>query len=835
MRLVAPSETGRTHLLGQLAADMESRGFTVFHVTGRRSFRDQQYVALREAGLVQLRGAQSESDIGDELLQSVAPAAHPVLLIDDAEHLDLTSAYLLEQLRSRRDTPTVVVAPPFVMLDDHGRAASHKIRTTARLELEPLGYAQISLLAQRVLGAPAQPEVIARVLTMSSGITGIAVAILRSAAREQHIVEQENGWALNANALWNVHLRTTVEQMIRHLSVPELRALHALALSESVTTERFRDLARDELLGLTKQGLLTTFAGANGDTHVAPRPSLIIDYFQEMPIDSRYYEALSLLRELEDPAAKDRALTRTNGMVARAKTFDRTHNRGTGSARFHRTETAHLLARSAREWRREPSVPTAVAYLDLLLDTDTYAQSATRVFANPIPRGADPLSIRLGMHELFWATQAHPEEARERIEAILASETDETALAAYSAFTAYLVFSRYGMEPWVLGWWERAAKLRDGFSRSIHHFIGVITGRITKPLPGDTLDPAFDIQTFLVNVANTVLRFREASPDVYEQELHAEFDASRAGTDNRRITVSTYFLAQQQAATFRDLLATETVNVTLALGTPNQGYAVYFVAQLRWAAYLHYRHGEPDLARSVLVETERYPEFYGPLPAMDPAFGEAIHLLLEDDLDAAVALLLRTSEQCHAIELSDAAWTYAAVAFTEQPSDTVFAQLQRVGADSGYGSQPLMDLVRGALHGDAALLRNVQHLALDAEIATAITLLDAVCRQRQRDVPGASDPFSEQLAATMHELRALLASGLTIVATEVGVERQEAHLTKREREVTMLAATMQNREIADRLSLSVRTVENHLARAMKKLEVNSRSELSSRMALAGSA
>nr|WP_272928676.1 LuxR C-terminal-related transcriptional regulator [Leucobacter luti] len=87
----------------------------------------------------------------------------------------------------------------------------------------------------------------------------------------------------------------------------------------------------------------------------------------------------------------------------------------------------------------------------------------------------------------------------------------------------------------------------------------------------------------------------------------------------------------------------------------------------------------------------------------------------------------------------------------------------------------------------------------------------------------------------MHELRALLASGLTIVATEVGVERQEAHLTKREREVTMLAATMQNREIADRLSLSVRTVENHLARAMKKLEVNSRSELSSRMALAGSA
>ena len=51
-------------------------------------------------------------------------------------------------------------------------------------------------------------------------------------------------------------------------------------------------------------------------------------------------------------------------------------------------------------------------------------------------------------------------------------------------------------------------------------------------------------------------------------------------------------------------------------------------------------------------------------------------------------------------------------------------------------------------------------------------------------------------------------------------------LTNREREIALLAADgLASRVIAERLYLSVRTVDNHLARIYTKLGVTNRSEL----------
>ncbi|MDQ4032101.1 MAG: helix-turn-helix transcriptional regulator [Actinomycetota bacterium] len=51
-------------------------------------------------------------------------------------------------------------------------------------------------------------------------------------------------------------------------------------------------------------------------------------------------------------------------------------------------------------------------------------------------------------------------------------------------------------------------------------------------------------------------------------------------------------------------------------------------------------------------------------------------------------------------------------------------------------------------------------------------------------------------------------------------------LTRREREIVTLAAGgLSNRQIADRLVVSVRAIEGHLYRACAKLGVSDRSEL----------
>ncbi|HEV2779817.1 MAG TPA: helix-turn-helix transcriptional regulator, partial [Actinophytocola sp.] len=57
-----------------------------------------------------------------------------------------------------------------------------------------------------------------------------------------------------------------------------------------------------------------------------------------------------------------------------------------------------------------------------------------------------------------------------------------------------------------------------------------------------------------------------------------------------------------------------------------------------------------------------------------------------------------------------------------------------------------------------------------------------------------------------------------------------AALTARERQIATLAAgAMPNRDIATHLSLSVRTVENHLHRVYAKLGITGRAELPSRL------
>jgi DNA-binding CsgD family transcriptional regulator len=56
-------------------------------------------------------------------------------------------------------------------------------------------------------------------------------------------------------------------------------------------------------------------------------------------------------------------------------------------------------------------------------------------------------------------------------------------------------------------------------------------------------------------------------------------------------------------------------------------------------------------------------------------------------------------------------------------------------------------------------------------------------------------------------------------------------LTAREREIALLAAAgIQSKQVAERLYLSVRTVDNHLQRIYRKLGVTSRAELAATLA-----
>jgi DNA-binding CsgD family transcriptional regulator len=119
-----------------------------------------------------------------------------------------------------------------------------------------------------------------------------------------------------------------------------------------------------------------------------------------------------------------------------------------------------------------------------------------------------------------------------------------------------------------------------------------------------------------------------------------------------------------------------------------------------------------------------------------------------------------------------------------------------------------------ALDRVAAAFEDLGALLLAAEAAAAAARVHQAAGSDGRT--NASQERAASLVAACQGAR----------TTGLGPDAVTSVLTRREREVAMLAAAgISSREIAARLALSVRTVDNYLGRAYAKLDVASRTEL----------
>ena len=135
----------------------------------------------------------------------------------------------------------------------------------------------------------------------------------------------------------------------------------------------------------------------------------------------------------------------------------------------------------------------------------------------------------------------------------------------------------------------------------------------------------------------------------------------------------------------------------------------------------------------------------------------------------------------------------------------------------------------------APLLRMVvEHAEAQVAADAERILASAAALERAGMIAAAHDAASSCLAlartADNSSLvrRAAVVLGRTAARLTPARRRSEAAsiLTRREWDVAVAAAARErNREIADRLGLSLRTVENHLANAYRKLGVSGRDEL----------
>jgi RNA polymerase sigma factor (sigma-70 family) len=123
------------------------------------------------------------------------------------------------------------------------------------------------------------------------------------------------------------------------------------------------------------------------------------------------------------------------------------------------------------------------------------------------------------------------------------------------------------------------------------------------------------------------------------------------------------------------------------------------------------------------------------------------------------------------------------------------------------GSEARLEHARALVDLGAALRRANQRTEARERLRESVDLARTV------GALGLAERANEEIAATRARPRKVLQTGLDA-------------LTASERRVAQLAADgMSNREIAQTLSVTIKTVEVHLSHAYRKLEISSRAQL----------
>jgi DNA-binding CsgD family transcriptional regulator len=232
--------------------------------------------------------------------------------------------------------------------------------------------------------------------------------------------------------------------------------------------------------------------------------------------------------------------------------------------------------------------------------------------------------------------------------------------------------------------------------------------------------------------------------------------------------------------------------------------------------------GEPEAARGALAEMERTPLGHK---------GFAVELALARAWSAAAS-----GELSRARELAHEAATLALSRGQDAYAVRALHELCRLGDPAAAAPElaRLADTVDGhfaaiaAAHaatlvaGDgAALLEVAERFAAADAMLVAAEAADAAAAAH-RDAGRVSSARAAAARSALWLAQCEDARPPTMLATEATVD-----LTRREREIALLAAGgSSSREIAGRLVISVRTVDNHLQNAYRKLGVTSRQDLS---------
>jgi DNA-binding CsgD family transcriptional regulator len=828
--LVGPAGVGKT-VLARAAADRVVRRHpkAISHwISATASASRVPFGAFSH--LVELTGAGEPVALLKEARTSLCRGTGGVLIVvDDAHLLDNLSATLVHQL-------AVTASAKLILTTRSGEPVPHAITTlwkdslVTRIDIEPFDSAQTITLLEKVLGGPLETASANRIFNMSQGNPLYLRHLVEGAVAAQSLREVDGVWQLRGGMALNPQLS---ELIGRHLSA---MPAHVQTVLEYLSVEE--PLSVSDLEAVAGRDAIED-AEAAGAVSVTPRG-------QDLVVQSAHPLYTESLRATMGRLAARRV---------RTKLVERLTARGT----THVSDRLRLAA-LAIDSDRPPEVT------DILTASWEAMRLGDLALGERLARGAlersDGLPARLALaHSLSW--QGRGRETDDALSPVATDELSEWELTAWMLPKAANQF-------WMLKESEQAVA-----------FLTHMRQRISEPAPLNTIDSL--LATFAMNSGHPAKAVEMAtvvldSPSA--DDLAVAWAASAAALSSARLgrfddvdRLTERCLAAQHPGLVRYAAGLGQVLATLLAGKvaaaselarhhlafadfeqPGRAIGEVILGQVYIA--------EGNLKAAIVVLRQATAALkhtgYSWGPAGQMHLTKALGQL--GDTQGAVESLRKAQKshgmrsELYAPELGLArAWTLAAS--RDMPGAIAAARdAVRVAMRTDQRAMALLAVHDAVRLGDGAAVDIATRINNDIDCAMGPVVVSHARALSDRDGAGLMQASNELAQfgmlcaaadAAAQAASVLAASGdrkgeLTAKGRAAELARtcgdpstpalekvlRPLPLTGREREVAvMVAAGLTNKAIAERISISVRTVEGHIYHACNKLDVADRTLL----------
>ncbi|MER6973150.1 LuxR C-terminal-related transcriptional regulator [Nocardioides sp. NPDC000445] len=814
--VAGPAGVGKTRLAREALAASARAGRSVVFAHGSTAARPFPLGAF--AGLLDVPPGEAAETIGRALDQLVRQLPL-VLTVDDAHLLDEHSAIVVHRVVARRLAPVLITlrtgepAPDIVTSlwkDDH----------LPRLDLAPLDAEESTRLIARVLGGPVDTDSAHRLWTMTEGSPLFLRHLLAGEVATGRFTAASGIWRWTSEPAISPELAGLLEREIGDLAAGVRDVVDLVALAEPVAVRTLSALTSvEDLEEAERRGLVRT------DGVVARLAHPLYGEVRRTAIGTlrarRLRGRVALTLDPEPDPIPRAVLTLDSDLPPEPALFLRAAEAAT---RMYDLPLAERLARAAAATGDIAARVVHGAALSWL----SRGEEAEAIHEDIVATASDPgLLAMVQLHRTgnLLFTMARPDEAHR---ALAAAEATGAAPAHVAAMS--LVLNLVDGE--ISGVLARAPQLlRSELPDDLAGILVATAASAAAAVTGDRelLDEAAIVGGLTADRVPTVIPgFGLADFQVLGHRL--------AGTPDRGAD-----LARRMRAASADLPGPARLMGLVVAGHAAlaEGRLLDALLSLReaWAGLEGSGHEFRFRCRTLLATASAQagqPENAAPLLA-DVAAGHhpAYRLYLPDDRLAqawgAAAEGWTTEAIGHAVaaaalarEAGSPAYEVLAWQTAVQLGDTTVAPARRLAPLAGLGPRADTALAHAGAWADEdgdALLRVAHAWA------------------RLGDLVAAGDAAAQ--AADVHRRAGRQGSALTAAATAAKLaERSGARtpalvvaarplpLTAREREIAALAARgLSNKDIAARLTLSVRTVEGHLYRAGHKLGVSERAGL----------